>query len=345
MFVHELGHFVIAKRAGMRVDEFGLGFPPRIFGIKKGETTYTLNLIPLGGFVKIHGEDGSGRDDPRSFSSKSAGKRALVLAAGVLMNLAFAAVLLSIGFGLGLPTTVNETTVGTIRDVQVRVAAIAPDSPAAGSDLGVGDAIVGVTVNDERITITNPDVLISAIDVHRGEEIILNIQRGRNSYDIPVVPRMEIPENEGAIGIALLETGFVSYPWYEAIWRGIVETGRLAVLFVTLFVGLLVELVSTGTVQADLAGPVGIAAITGQATELGFIFVLQLAVILSINLAILNAVPFPALDGGRLLFLVIEKLRGHPISQKVENIIHTAGFAFLIGLMILVTIRDIDRLL
>ncbi len=336
IFVHEFGHFIVAKRAGVKVEEFGFGFPPRIFGIKKGETIYSLNLLPIGGFVKIHGEEGrtAKNKDERAFYNKPIRTRAVILLAGVTMNLLLAAFLLSLGYWLGLPAMVDDQTTN-LEGVRIQITQVVFDSPASQAGIKMGDIITQFNkVADMQ----------KFVDEHKGQEITLTIQRGDEVLEKTLVPRVNHPENEGPLGIALARTAIISYPWYRALIMGITSTVNLTWLIIVALGGLLWQLMMTGRLAIEIAGPVGIFNLTGQAAQLGFIYLLQLTALISINLAIINILPFPALDGGRLLFLAIEKIKGSPVSQKVERIAHTAGFAILILLMIAVTWRDIVRI-
>lgn len=340
IFVHEFGHFIMAKRAGAKVEEFGFGFPPRIFGIKRGETIYSLNLIPLGGFVKILGESGEEKKNPRSFASKTIGQRAKMLSAGVIMNIILAAVLLSFGFAIGLPTVLDGIDEKVnLRQVQIQIAEVATDSPAEQAGLKMGDAIL--SVNGQPVE--EIDQLQGLVNAQLGKEISLEISRGKERLTKQIIARQNPPAEEGAMGVALVKTALVSYPWYKSLWLGIVTTFSLLVTFIVAIFKLLWNLITTGQLMVDISGPVGIAVLTNQVTKLGFIYILQFTALLSINLAIINALPFPALDGGRLLFLLIEKIKGSPVSQKVEKGFHTAGFLLLIILMIAITWRDITR--
>ena len=342
IFVHEFGHFIVAKRAGVKVEEFGFGFPPRIFGIKKGETIYSLNLLPIGGFVKIHGEEGKptdkqspkGSDKGRAFYNKPIRTRAVILVAGVTMNLLLAAFLLSIGYWLGLPAVIDDQTTD-LGGVRIQITQVAFDSPASQAGIKMGDIITQFNkVGDMQ----------KFVDEHKGQEITLTIQRGDKILEKTLVPRVNHPENEGPLGIALARTAIVSYPWYRALIMGITSTINLTWLIIAALGGLLWQLIMTGRLAIEIAGPVGIFNLTGQAAQLGFIYLLQLTALISINLAIINILPFPALDGGRLLFLAIEKIKGSPVSQKIERLTHTVGFVILILLMIAVTWRDIVRI-
>jgi regulator of sigma E protease len=346
IFVHEFGHFILAKRAGIRVDEFGFGFPPRIFGIKKGETIYSLNLLPIGGFVKIYGEDGpkgAETDKKRAFYSQPLTARFKILAAGVAMNLLLAAFLLAIGYWIGLPTIIGDEESGNLKEAKVQITQVAFNSPAEEAGIKIGDSIKQLAVNNDVVAVNTAKEVQEFIDVHQGQEVMVTVQRGDEVLEKTLVPRISPPAGEGPLGIGLARTAIVSYPWYEALFKGAVSMIYLTGAIIVALGGVLWQLITTGQLAVQIAGPVGIFSLTGQAAQLGFIYILQFAAILSINLAILNGLPFPALDGGRLLFLAIEKIKGSPVSQRVEKFAHTAGFVALILLMIAITWRDVVR--
>lgn len=355
IFVHELGHFVTAKKLGIKVEEFGFGFPPRMFGIykdKKGKwkkvfggkkakaenTIYSINWLPLGGFVKIFGEEGEGKENPESFASKPVWKRSLVLAAGVFMNFVLAAILLIFGFKIGLPQAIDSTN-GDVRDEKIQIAYVASESPAEESGLAIGDEII--TVGGESFE--NIEDIQNKIKDKSESEILLEVKRGDEIVEIKSVPRKNPPEDEGALGISLVKTGIVSYPWHISILKGVEATFAVTIAILDAFYKLIRDLFVGEKVTADFAGPVGIAVMTGQVTRMGFAYVLQFAAVLSINLAIINILPFPALDGGRILFLLIEKIRGKKVGKKIENAIHTAGFFLLILLLVVVTFKDLFK--
>lgn len=349
ILVHELGHFITAKRLGVKVEEFGFGFPPRIFGIKKGETIYSLNLLPLGGFVKIYGENGSAdssklnpNEESRAFYNKPIGKRVKIIVAGVVMNLILAMILLGVGHWMGMPAAVDDDVADNLRDAKIQITQIAVNSPAAQAGISIGDTIKKLS-NDVTVLPEKVSDVQNFINSHLGEQITVTIQRGDTILTKELMPRRDYPEDEGAMGIGLARTAIVSYPWYKAIIMGITSTINLIWVILIVLGGLFWSLVSTGKLAVEVSGPVGIFNLTGQAAQLGFIYVLQLTALLSINLAIINIFPFPALDGGRLLFLGIEKIKGSPISQKIEGTIHTTGFIFLILLLIAITWRDIVK--
>ncbi len=352
IFAHELGHFVSAKKAGIKVEEFGFGFPPRIFGFKKGETTYSLNAIPLGGFVKIFGEDRpspEATDDKPSqskfaFYNKPIWQRALILVMGVVMNLVVAVILLSVVHMLGVPTFVEQGQETNYRNIQIQIVETAKNSPAENAGIKAGDSIVSLTFGSEKIEIKEIEDVQKFIAFHSGQEISMEIKRGNDLIIKNLTPRIDPPKEEGALGIAMSKTGLVSYPWYTAILKGFETTGKLAVTMITMFWLLIKTLLFQGKMIGEIAGPVGIAMLTSQVVHLGWVYVLQFAAILSINLAIINILPFPALDGGRLLFLLIEKMKGKPVKFKTERVAHALGFAILIGLMVIITLRDVIKL-
>lgn len=347
ILVHEFGHFIAAKIARAKVEEFGLGFPPRIFGVKRGETIYSINLLPIGGFVKVFGEDGEQNKSPKSFASKSIGIRAIILAAGVLMNLALAVSLFSVGHIVGLPRVVDEDAVeGNVKNIVIRIADIAKNSPAEQVQMQVGDIIYAIRFGEERIeNVQKIGDIQKFTNRHLGQAISLTIKRNGELLEKIVTPRENPPRDEGAIGFAMVRIGEVSYPLYLAPLKGIESTVTSIWETVKAFGMIFSTWFSTGKLTEDIAGPIGIAVITGEVQKMGLIFLLQFVALISINLAIINVLPIPALDGGRLLFLLIEKIRGAPVKQKYEKLAHTVGFAVLILLMILVTIRDVGKFL
>jgi len=343
VFVHELGHFIMAKRAGMRVDEFGFGFPPRIFGIKKGETIYSINLIPLGGFVKILGEDGSDQHDPRSFGHKSAWQRFSVLIAGVSMNVILAWVLLSIGVAIGLPTVIDEGDVlpksAHVSNVSVGIIDVSEKTPASDAGLKLGDRILKIGGKE----ITSIQQAQDETRADAGKETTYTIKRGSEVFEKQITPRADPPSGQGPLGIALGSLAYVSYPWYQAPFRGAVALFNLDLLTIMTFASLIGQFLSGHHVGSAISGPVGIAVLTKDVTALGFIYILQFTAVLSANLAIINAVPFPALDGGRVLFLIIEKIRRKKMDAKVEQWANTVGFILLLLLMVVVTVKDVGH--
>jgi regulator of sigma E protease len=343
VFFHELGHFFMAKLYGVKVDEFGIGFPPKIFGFKKGETEYSINWIPLGGFVRIMGEDGENKSDPRSFSSKSVSKRFQIISAGVIMNFILAFIIFSSIFIIGFPQDVTGEDLSELknaRDIKVLISEVVKDSPAEKAGLKAGDVILQAN----KKNIASVKDLQDHTKENVGQVMTLNILREKETFTKEIVPRKNHPDNQGPLGIALVRTAVVSYSPLEAIKKGYEYTVHLTVLIIMAFAGIIWSLFTTGKTIAEVSGPVGIAVMTQQAAAMGFMSILNFTALISVNLAIINALPFPALDGGRLLFLIVEKIKGTPINQQWETKINNVGFMLLMLLMVVVTFRDVARL-
>ncbi len=346
VFVHEFGHFIFAKRAGMKVEEFGFGFPPRIWGVKKGETLYSINAIPFGGFVKILGEEGEQRDNPRSFSSKPVGPRLLVIIAGVTMNFFLAVALLMVTNFLGLRIgLVGDKTEANARNKEVQIIEVSKDSPADKAGIMLLDQVTGFKVNGSFQAVSNAEDVQNFVHENTGKTLTIVIQRNNQTLDKEIVPRVNPPVGQGALGVSLALTGVVSYPWYEAIWRGVYDAVILTINTVMGYFLLFKTLLFKGKLIADVSGPIGIATLTGQAARMGINYLMQFTAMISVNLAVLNVIRFPALDGGRALLIIIEKLKGSPVNKKAEQVVNTVGFALLIALMVYVTAKDIIRFL
>lgn len=343
VLAHEFGHFIFAKRAGMKVEEFGFGFPPRLYGFKKGETTYSINWIPFGGFVKILGEDGDERG-PRTFASASFAKRLMVLVAGVLMNLILAAVFLMVvnffGLRIGL---IDGDTQSHVRDLQIQVIAVSSGSAADKGDIQTLDVIKGYRSNGAIVPVSNTKEVQDVVAAHVGQPVTFEIGRGGATVEKTITPKADHPTDQGALGVSLALTGVISYPWYEAIWRGIYDTGIITINTVLGYYDLLKTLVTHGTLIAEVSGPIGIATLTGQAARVGFSYLLQFVAMISVNLAVLNIIPFPALDGGRVLILIIEKIKRSPVHRRTEGLINAIGFYLLVMLMIYITYKDVSK--
>lgn len=341
ILIHELGHFVVAKLFGVQVDEFGIGFPPKITDFKRGTTSYSINWIPLGGFVKLKGEQGENPKDHDSFINKKIYKRILIVSAGVVSNFVLAAVLITIGFMIGLPQIVDqELPNAKISDHRIQIVMVLENSPAYEAKLQAGDIIL--SVNNQAFE--TAEKLKEYIKKQKENEISMLIKRGEEILTVDVVPEILKQTNNFGIGVALAETALVSYPFHIAIIKGATYTFILTKTILIAFYDLLHNLIVSHEVSVELAGPVGIAVLTGRAAKLGFVYLLQFMALLSLNLAIINFLPLPALDGGKTLFIIIEKIRGKPINQRVENFIHSLGFALLLLLVLVVTFRDILKL-
>jgi regulator of sigma E protease len=356
VLVHELGHFLTAKFYGIHSEEFGFGFPPRMAGIYKDDTSgryrfvwgnkqidtkntvYSMNWIPLGGFVKIKGEDGITETvEKDSFAEKSAWIRIQVTVAGVVMNLLLAWLLIAIVFMIGLPQPIEEGERAKYPDARVQILSVAPNTPASTMGLQAGDIIL--TLDGKAMT--ELSAVGEYIKSHKGEDIAIAINRFGKEMTINATPRLENVENEGALGISYSLTATVKYGFFEAIGQAFVTTYTVTVAILEAFGKMIGGLFGgEGGSSADITGPVGIVYLTKQMSELGLAYLLQFAALLSINLAIINILPIPALDGGRILFILIEKIKGRPLNQRVEGIIHQTGFMLLLLLMLFVTVKD-----
>lgn len=346
ILVHELGHFLAAKSVGVRVDEFGIGFPPRVFGWRPegSETTYSVNWIPFGGFVKIVGEDGdSGTEPERSLANKSALAQIWVLAAGVIFNSVLAWLFISIGFMSGLPTSVTPETKGLVGEPAVMILQVFPDTPAADAGLKSGDIISYFELPQSTDRMENPTVedVQTFIGQRAGEPFTLGFVRDDSEQSVEVVPTDEGDGGRGAIGVALDYVGTVRLPWYVSLWEGAKTT--LGILkAITISIGQLIADAFRGDADiSNVAGPVGIAGLVGSAARAGLIALLSFTAFISLNLAVLNLLPLPALDGGRILFVLIEKIKGSPVRPSVMQTVNMIGFGLLILFMVVVTIHDI----
>jgi regulator of sigma E protease len=350
VFVHELGHFLAAKKAGVRVDEFGFGYPPRALVLgKKWGTLFTLNWIPFGGFVKIFGENYEEAEslelEAKSFVGVSKKWQAAILAAGVTCNILFAWFLFSLGFMIGLPTSVENNYGVAVKNPVLTVIEILPNSPAQKIGLKSGDKIKEISLLDgEVLKDLNPDSVSNFINNSSGE-IEVAVDRGGKNLDFKLTPEAGLAEGKKIIGISMDMVGTLSLPIHKAIYEGGRATFDITYLTVSGIINLIKEGVKGKADISQVAGPVGIIGLVGDASRLGLAYLLTFTALISINLAIINLVPFPALDGGRILFVAIEGVTKRHINPKVASVLNTVGFFILIALMLIVTYRDILRLL
>jgi len=333
VIVHEFGHFWVAKRNGIWVEEFGFGLPPRIFGKRIGETVYSLNLLPFGGFVRLHGEnEEAGITNPgRAFLNKNKKVRVAVVIAGVIMNF-----LLAI-FAFGIVYSFS----GIPRDSgQVKVVDVTAGSPAQSGGIVVGDVIRKVNGKE----VSKVDDFVKIVEEKKGKKVLLET----DSKKLTLTPRENPPQGEGPLGVVISTTEIyfpplIARPFY-GIYYGFKEALFWGQIVITGFVSIFRNLFR-GIVPSDIAGPVGIFAVTSEAAKIGILALINFIGILSVNLAILNILPFPALDGGRLLFIFIEKIVGKKVLPKVEAAIHSVGMMILLLLLLAITIHDIQRLI
>jgi regulator of sigma E protease len=418
VFIHELGHYLVAKRNGIVVEEFGMGYPPRLVKLFRYDgTDFTLNLIPFGGFARMKGED-MGDMSPGSFNGASRMARAATLVAGPAMNALLAILLFAASFMAGFPALVGHPQLlsvapgsaaaaaglevndvilladgktslvgalsqldydviqepvaetGTLRVLRaneivelplppgvtgdalmaefdyvpvlsIKVTGVAEGSPAAAAGLQPDDLFYAV--ND--ITISEHNSLNDVVQAHVGQEVTLTLVRDGEVVMTKLTPRANPPQGEGSMGVAIGPSStLATMPWYEALWEGVRSTGEYVTVVLQLPVMLLAGQMSAD--EAQLSGPVGIAQLVGGAVnatlDTGLWFpILRLSAVLSAALAITNMLPLPALDGGRLLFILVEAIRGRRVNPEREGLIHMVGFMVLLGLLLLVTVRDI----
>jgi regulator of sigma E protease len=342
VLIHEAGHYFVARRAGIRVEEFGLGLPPKIWGKRIGDTEFTLNALPIGGFVRLYGETPDGvsvkshpAEGSQAFSAKPLWARAAVLLAGVTANLLLGILLFTIVYTLGLPKY----------DAKAVIDAISPNSPAASAGVQKGESIVAL---NGQPFLEIDGGFSEAIKKAKGKDVKLTLeQTSGQQRDVQVTVREQAPAGEGLLGVSIKGepyiTGYERYPFYQAPLIGIKQAFTFAGAILTGLGAMATQVFQNGTPPADVAGPVGIASVLGQTRQLGLVPVLWFISILSINLAVVNVLPFPALDGGRLLFVIIEAVTGRKPNPNIERIVHTAGMAILLGLIILITFSDIQR--
>jgi regulator of sigma E protease len=364
VLVHEFGHFLSAKKFKMYVEEFGFGFPPKIKGWKKGEMTWSINALPLGGFVKIAGEDGEiGPNDyiveekvivqeesveiiesgtkeiiieekiteidkaaeiprERFFSSKPIWQRVVVLISGVAMNFILGWLILIIVFTFGTKPVVV-------------VSQVFNNSPAYLAEIKEGDKIVGYSSTES---------FISYVNNHKGQQILLNVQNGQKTRQVEITPRINVPEGEGPLGVGLSAGGVEKEPFSRAVWDGTKASWQIFTMIYTTLFKLIVGFFYGPNLFQYISGPVGIFEATSQAAGLGIGYLANLIAFISLNLAAINIFPFPALDGGRIIFLIIEKIKGSPVSARIQQVVNGVGFALLITLILAVSIQDIRKL-
>ncbi|MEK7505294.1 MAG: RIP metalloprotease RseP [Patescibacteria group bacterium] len=344
VFAHELGHFLVARFFKVRVDEFAIGFPPRLFSWKRGQTEYTFNLLPIGGYVKIFGEDPEdtppeGEAKREHFASKPRYAQALILVAGVTFNIIFAYLLFLGALTTGLPLPLPADKPGA-----VTINSVLPDSPAETAGFMTGDVILSVNSGEGSVETNKVTDFQAFVSGNEGGSLKVKIRRGGEEKEIPVTPIAGIVENGGAIGIGL--SAYASRA--EVLKSAPITAFRMtynSVKGVTLgFYNFIIGAFKGESNIKDVAGPVGIAGMVGSAAKEGLPYFLSFLAYISINLAVINILPFPALDGGRLLFVGIEGALGRNLPARFQRYTNAVGFVLLILLMIFITYRDILKL-
>ncbi|MFH1826455.1 MAG: RIP metalloprotease RseP [bacterium] len=327
---HEGGHLFFSKRVGIRVHEFGLGFGPTLFSVKKNHTTYKINLLPILGYVKIAGidvEDPQEKDTPddEKYFNKGVGAKFVSIVAGALMNIVLGFLVFSIIFMIS----------GAPKGITNEIATISPGSEAAHIDLRTGDKLT--SINQKKLS---PEAAIEIIHQSAGTELKLGILRDGKPMVVKATPQAHKRMKIGLIGFSL-KSEYERVGIFKAIYYGAAQTFGLTIT-ILLIVG---KLFSGQISLLDLAGPVGIANITGQYAQNGFVSLLSFLAFFSINVAVLNLLPLPALDGGRLFFILIELVRRKPISIEKENLVHAWGLYAFLALFAVLTVNDILRML
>jgi regulator of sigma E protease len=346
VMVHELGHFIAAKMAGVYVKEFAFGFPPRLLSKKYKGTRYSINAIPLGGYVTMLGELEE-HPDPRAFENQSRFKRFIISIAGVIMNIFLAWLILDIGFTVGMAPIVSsaKSIPGTIQKSEVMVAEVITNSPADQIGLKPGDIITGAKIDGNEIVISSIEELSNFSFSSKGKDVTLYYKSAESGEDI--AKNVIISNDADApLGVVVIEQGVVRVPWYKApyvAFREVVKIFQLTFLFLKKF---FVRAVFSTQIVEGIGGPVAIYTYTGTAVKAGAMAILQFIAILSTNLALVNILPFPALDGGRIFFVLSEVIaRRKLVKQRAEQIIHSVGFVLLILMVAMLTYKDVLRLI
>lgn len=360
IFVHELGHFLIAKLFGIRVDEFALGFPPTLMSKKIGETNYKLNIIPFGGYVSIFGEnpDDESLNGPEANSRSMARKpklvQAAVLLAGVTFNIISAWLFISLSLGLGISPIANIASNPAFeKEGKIIVVGVAEGSPAEEAGIKAGDVVYEIksvetkktgmspmTLNEDNLTVQTAQELIA-----EREKLTFQVYRVDEMKTFTVVPEEGIVAGKKAIGISMESTSLIQVPWYSALIEGAKTTYSVTVLTAQGLYGFVADAFTGKADYQQVSGPIGIVGLVDDASASGFSYLLFFTALISINLAVINVLPFPALDGGRILFIIIEAIMHRPIAPKVANALNLGGFALLILLMLVVTYQDILKLI
>lgn len=351
IFVHELGHFSIAKLFKIRVDEFGFGFPPKIWGRKKGETEYTLNWLPFGGFVRIFGEDYetpmTEEEAKRSFIHKPKLAQIAVLAAGVIFNIIFAWLLISIVVGLGFPASVGTVPEEFIKDPKLTVVGVSSDSPASLAGIEPRDEVLYLKYGVDSYVDLNSDTYLDTVSMFGAGEYALGyFDFSENEEKEVLIKGVQTTLSDGSTrylaGIQLDMIGNAEVPLKYIPTQGFKLTWSITKQTIVGYASLITDVFKGkgGEVLAVVSGPLSIIYLISSAAEIGLSSLLLLAAVISISLAIVNLLPFPALDGGRILFVIIESIKGSPIKSNIAGIVNAVGFFILIGLLIIVTFSD-----
>lgn len=337
VLVHEFGHFFAAKATGVRVDEFGLGLPPKIIGKKKWGTLWSLNWLPIGGFCKLFGEDPSEKGagaNKDSFLSKNPWQKGLIVLGGVIMNLVLAVLIFTVVYSiLGIPVETDR----------VKIIGLAENSPATESGLKMDDMVLKIGERE----IKKSAELTEEVLKNKGKEIIFEVEREGQKQLIPILVREKAPEGEGLVGIVISNTEMQKIKWYE-IHKGIGAGFKEAYFWGKIIGGGVFQMISgllSGQLPKDVSGPIGMYEATSSIrNNQGILAMIHFFGVVSVNLAVVNVLPFPALDGGRIIFVLYELLTRKRANEKLEAIVNNVGMMILLGLILLVTIGDVSRI-
>ncbi len=375
IFFHELGHFLAAKAFRVRVEEFGFGYPPRLGGFifyksgflglwkknkikfflgknvpseAKKNTIYSINWIPFGGFNKLKGEMGEKDNEPDSFFAQAWWKKAITSLGGAGMNILLAIFIFIVCYFIGIPQDLNQSEEGKIiRSVGIQINSVIPDSPAEKGGLKVGDVIEEID-NQKLIKIDELQTYIKT-RVNNNLEIKINRRGDLIKTNVAVIPIQDIVSgteggNYGAIGISLSQTAIVSYPFFRSVVLGVKTTFSLAWRMLDGLWLILKNLVVEHKMIGEVSGPVGLTVLATQVARIGFIYFLQFMALISVAIGVCQIIPFPALDGSRFVFSLIEGIRRKPFNRQVENIIISIGFYILVTVLIFITFKEIFKL-
>ncbi len=351
VIVHEFGHFIVAKWTNMRVDEFAFGFPPKLFSKKHGETTYTINSLPLGGFVSIWGENGSKEDGleggaknhPRAFGNRPWWAQLSVLVAGVVMNMLLALVIfIGISYGNVHISTSDAVYGSRVKNTQLIVIDAVRESPAYQAGIVPGSILIKVTAGGMQANLTTATSLVSFIGNHPNDAFAITYRRTDGTIAQTVIASVYgiVPEKK-VIGISVDSVGTIETSLGEAIKIGSRQTYDMTVTTLSGLLSLVTSLGKGENILSSLSGPIGIAKIVGETSSTGIASILTLVAVLSINLAIFNSLPLPALDGGRIIVVCFETITKRKVPFKYYSLVNVVGFFMLILLLVLVTIHDI----
>ncbi len=350
ILVHEWGHFIAAKKTGMRVDEFGIGFPPKLVSIKKGETEYTFNALPIGGFVRIFGENpdavvDTNSDSSRAFSARPKWAQAVVLIAGVTMNVIFAWFLFTATFLMGVPTAVDEASATS--EAKLYISGVLPEGPLNGL-ISAGSEIIKISTTDSELNNLTPTAFSQFIQSNADNKVDIYFSYGDKESVVSVTPEVGLIESaldKPAVGVSLALVEDKKYSLGESVLIATKTTYEGLINITTGLFTLIVQSVKGTADFSQVAGPIGIVGMVGDAATFGLTSLLTFTAMISLNLAVINMLPIPALDGGRLVFVAIEAVTRRPVNPVWMGRVNLLGFALLMLLMIVVTWNDILRLL